>query len=159
MNNELGGFDNFLDQMEDIQVDQMETEYRPLANGKYPATVVEIKPSEIQTKQGPRKVLQVRYELDQSALPEEHQSDRANVKFDTVWLDFDSKGRLEAGTNANISLGRFRHATGTNSPMTLKQIIQGAFQRRVMVDLVLEASRKDPSQMVNTVKGVHPVEG
>jgi hypothetical protein len=122
------------------------------------ARVESIEAKTFQMKDGrTSRALNVKYAIDEQFLPEEFQGGKDVFKYDTIWLDYDSQGRLASGTNMNLGLGRFRHATGTNSPMTLKQIVESAFQRTVELEISLEPDRKDPTQMRNNIKGVFPV--
>lgn len=155
-NNEMTGFDNFLD--DESYAPEMETEYRNLPAGRVRARVESIEAKTFQMKDGrTSRALNVAYVIDPQFLPEEFQGGKDVKKYDTIWLDYDSQGRLASGTNMNLGLGRFRHATGTNSPMTLKQIVESAFQRTVELEISLEPDRKDPTQMRNNIKGVFPV--
>lgn len=88
-----------------------ETKFTPVPEGEYTGFIDEIAGAEF----GDSKVLQVTYMLTDERLKEELKMDKVTVR-DTVFLEFESDGRLAFGKNKNIKLGKLREAAGQNTP-------------------------------------------
>lgn len=156
MNTELNsdGFDNF---DEDAIVESMETEYTPIPEGTWQATVQEAQRATQRTKNGMREVIKVKYRITDPNLPEEFiVNGEGPVMNDTIWLDLDSQGRWAVGKNLNLGLGRFRHATGTEDPMTARQILEKSFGASVQLEIVHEPRQDDPTAMMARIKKLLP---
>lgn len=91
--------------------DANETQFQPIPENEYTAVIDDLKPRVVNDK----PVLDVVWAIDDEGVKAETGLDKPTVR-QTIWLDVDSSGNLEAGKNKNISLGRLRDALKQNEP-------------------------------------------
>ena len=88
------------------------TEFVPVPEGEYYAVATAVMPREVQTKSGPRVVLEVTWTI-QGDLSESTGREVNTVK-QGIFLDLTDRGHLDFSKGRNIRLGRLRDALGQN---------------------------------------------
>ncbi len=79
------------------------------------ANIDNIKPREVQTKTGPRVILDVFWELLDEELKDRLERAKIIVR-QSLWLDFTDGGDLDYSGDKNWRLGQVRAALGQNTP-------------------------------------------
>ena len=79
------------------------------------ATIDDLKPREVQTKNGDRIILDLYWELHDEELKTRLDRTKLVVR-QSLWLDFDESGELDLSGDHNWRLGQVRDALGQNDP-------------------------------------------
>lgn len=94
--------------------------------------------------------LNVVLDIADSAYLDKAQREKASLTYG-IMLDVNEGGGLAMGPNKNVSLGRLREATGTNSPGRSLNDMVGQY---VKARIGHRPDPKDPSTVYDDVKGV-----
>lgn len=86
------------------------TEYTPVPEGEFTASIKSIKPRVLSDG---RAVLDVNWIVDDEAARQETGMAEPSVR-QTLWLDVTDAGGLDFGRGKNVGLGRLREAVGQN---------------------------------------------
>jgi len=78
---------------------------------------------EVNTKNGPRAICEINYEILDDGVKSQLGRDRVYAR-QTIWLDTTSSGGIDTGEGKNVDLGRLRAALGQNdgSPWTFNSL-------------------------------------
>lgn len=138
--------------MNETTTESNDTSMAPIPPGEYSAQIEKVEGRVVNGKDGERAVLDVTY----SILDEEVKTSLGRTVLtvrQTVWLDLNSNGKIDAGKGKNIGLGKLRTAAGLNDPgkpfappMLVGQVVK--------VSTGLRADRNDPSIQYADVKSV-----
>lgn len=93
---------------------EMSTQVEPIPEDDHLAVIDKVEPKEIETKNGPRLILNVFWAIDNPELAERLGRNNLSVR-QTIWLDMTEDGHLDISRGKNVGLGRLREAVGQNT--------------------------------------------
>jgi hypothetical protein len=106
--------------LNEIVTEADQTDFTPLPVGEYQALIDRIEVKEGTANDNPARSwrsLNVFWKVDLAGSPIAELMGREEVTvIQTIFLDFDTQGRLAKGVNKNVGLGRLRKALGLNTP-------------------------------------------
>lgn len=88
---------------------QFATEFTPCPEGEFPGQILEVTPRTVNTKNGEKIIVGVKWMILDQAVAEKMGNDQPTIRQD-IWIDMEDNGTLSTGTNKNIGLGRLRKA-------------------------------------------------
>jgi len=131
---------------------EMQTQYEPIPEDDYMAVIEAVKPKQVETKDGPRIVMDVTWAIDNPELAENLGRKNLTVR-QSIWLDTTETGTLDAGPNKNVQLGRLREAVGQNGKGKWKPAdLIGAGP--CLIRVVNNPDKNDPSRIYENVTRV-----
>lgn len=98
--------------------DQMDTTFTPIPAGEYPAMIKKVEARQTpSTKEAGEvwTILDVTYVIDDQGVREATALPEPSIR-QSLFLDLDPMGKLDAGKGKNVNLGRLREAVGLNQP-------------------------------------------
>jgi hypothetical protein len=125
------------------------TRMTPVPEGEYPAVIDELK---VRTTDKGQVILDVTWNIVDDALKSNLGRDKITVR-QSAFLDLDSNGKLQAGENKNVTLGRIREAIGQNysdRPWVVGQL-KGAGPAKIKVT---QRPGQEAGDVFNDVKGI-----
>lgn len=128
-----------------------DTKFEPIPEGEYPAVIDTIQFRSVDTKAGPRVVLDVMYELQDAAVKEQLGRDSLKVR-QSIFIDTTPSGAIDLGRGKNVGLGKLRAAVNQNTPGWQPAMLQGAGP--VLVKVGHRPDKNDPSVVFAEVKAV-----
>jgi hypothetical protein len=98
--------------------DQMDTQFVLIPAGEYPALIKDVAARQQQNPNDPAvlwTILDVTYLIDDQGVREETGQDNPTIR-QSIFLDLNIEGKLDAGKGKNVNLGRLREAVSLNQP-------------------------------------------
>ena len=93
---------------------KFETAFTPVPEGDFPAQIVDVLPRTVNTKNGERIIVGIKWAITDQSVAEATGIDEPSVRQD-LWIDMDDNGALATGVNQNIALGHLRDVLQQNN--------------------------------------------
>lgn len=92
-----------------------DTSIVPIPQGEWLAQVDNVRARKIDTKDGPRAIMDVTWEILDESVKEELEREKVTCR-QSVFLDVTGEGSIDLGKGKNRQLGLLREAVGQNDP-------------------------------------------
>ena len=93
---------------------EFETSYQRVPPGEYPGVIDDVKVRKVDTKDGPRAVMDVTWLILDEEVKKETELERPTCR-QGMFLDVNDQGGLDRGKNKNVAVGRLLEALGMNN--------------------------------------------